>query len=359
MLNTKKISRLMATLLLFLCLIPFTACHKEEPTPSPEPAMQAASYYEFFDTVSVIFSYQGDSSEAFSANCEAVSALLQEYHRLFDIYYEYSGVNNLKTINKNAGKEPVVVDQKLIDFLLYAKEIYTLTNGATNIAMGSVLKLWHDAREDGMDDPSKAYLPSSDALTEAAKHCDIDQLIIDQEAKTVYLADPDMRLDVGALGKGYATERAAELLISRGVTSYVLNIGGNIRAIGTKTTGAGWVTGITNPDKTSEENFVCRVVIKDTSLVTSGDYERYYVVDGVKYHHIIDPTTNMPAKYFSSVSVFTSDSGLADALSTALFCMNHEDGRALVEAIGGVDVIWVTPDGQVQMTDNIELYTEQ
>ena len=194
-----------------------------------------------------VFHYKGDSSEEFAANCEVVSSLLQEYHRLFDIYYEYSGINNLKTINKNAGKEPVKVDQKLIDFLLYAKEIYALTNGATNIAMGSVLKLWHDAREDGMDDPSKAYLPSSEALAEAALHTDINQLIIDEQAGTVYLADPNMRLDVGAIGKGYATERAAEALQSRGVASYVLNIGGNIRAIGEKTTGQGWVTGITKP----------------------------------------------------------------------------------------------------------------
>lgn len=358
MLNRKNVLLFIATLLL-LCSVSLPSCKKEPSTQAPEPAMQAASYYEYFDTVSVIFSYKGDSSEEFAANCEVVSSLLQEYHRLFDIYYEYSGINNLKTINKNAGKEPVKVDQKLIDFLLYAKEIYALTNGATNIAMGSVLKLWHDAREDGMDDPSKAYLPSSEALAEAALHTDINQLIIDEQAGTVYLADPNMRLDVGAIGKGYATERAAEALQSRGVASYVLNIGGNIRAIGKKTTGQGWVTGITNPDKTSSESFVCRVVISDVSLVTSGDYERYYLVDGEKYHHIIDPSTNMPANYFTSVSVFTKDSGLADALSTALFCMNYEEGNALIKKIGGVDVIWVLADGTVHMTENIQLHEQQ
>jgi thiamine biosynthesis lipoprotein len=135
----------------------------------------------------------------------------------------------------------------------------------------------------------------------------------------------------------------------------VLNIGGNLRAIGEKVTGEGWVTGITNPDKTSADSFVCRVSIKDTSLVTSGDYERYYVVDGKKYHHIIDPKTLMPATYFSSVSIFTKDSALADALSTALFCMSYEDRRTLIESIGGVEVIWVYPDGKVVMTDGITL----
>lgn len=351
------------SLLLFLALMLATsvACKKppEANTVIEDPPTQAKSYYEFFDTVSVIFSYKGDSAEEFEANCQAVSSLLSEYHRLFDIYYEYEGINNLKTVNKQAGKEPVKVDQKLIEFLLYAKEIHTLTNGATNIAMGSVLTLWHDAREDGMDDPEHAALPNADALTEAARHTDISNLIIDREACTVFLADPAMRLDVGAIGKGYATEKAAQLLISRGVSSYVLNVGGNLRAIGAKpASGNGWVTGITNPDKTSEESFVCKVILKDTSLVTSGDYERFFVVDGKRYHHIIDPKTNQPAAYFSSVSIFTPDSALADALSTALFCMSHEDGLQLIKSLKNVDAIWVTADGTLFKTEGIELYNE-
>jgi thiamine biosynthesis lipoprotein len=320
-----------------------------------DPETKAKSYYEFFDTVSVIISYKGDSAEEFSENCNEVSSLLSDYHKLFDIYYEYEGVNNIKTINKNAGREPVKVDERLIDFLLYCKEIYTLTGGKTNVAMGSVLKLWHDERERyDPDYPEEAKLPSTEALNAAKAHTDINSLIIDKEAGTVLISDPQMRLDVGAVGKGYATERAAELLINKGVKSYVLNIGGNIVTIGTKPSGDGWDTGITNPDKSSSEPFVCRVKIKDTSLVTSGNYERFYVVDGVPYHHIIDPETLMPANYFASVSIFVKDSALADALSTALFCMNYEDGKALAESLG-IDVIWVRPDGQILMTEGIEL----
>ena len=142
------------------------------------------------------------------------------------------------------------------------------------------------------------------------------------------------------------------------MTSYTLNIGGNIRTIGTKASGDGWITGITNPDKSSDDEFVCRVSIKDISLVSSGDYERFYVVDGKPYHHIIDPKTNMPAEYFSSISIFTKDSALADALSTALFCMSYEDGLALTEKIGGVEVIWVDGDGTLTMTDGVPLYKE-
>ena len=345
--------RILAFLLLSIALVSasFSSCDTLPET--VEPQKQARSFYEYFDTVSVIISYKGDSPEEFDANCNAVESLLEYYHKLFDIYYEYSGVNNLKTVNKNAGIAPVSVDRQLIDFLLYAKEIYSLTNGTVNIAMGSVLSLWHDEREKAEDNPKEAEIPSKDALDKAAQHTNIDNIIINEEENTVYLSDPDMKLDVGALGKGYATEKAAELLTERGVDSYVLNFGGNIRAIGEKTSGDGWITGITNPDKSSEESFVCKVNIKDTSLVTSGNYERYYTVDGVKYHHIIDPKTNMPANYFPSVSIFCKDSSLADALSTALFCMTYEEGSELIRSIGGVDVIWVNYDGSLVSTDNV------
>ena len=350
-----KLRRAIALLIcasLLLCML--SACDvAEQASTIEEPDKQARSFYEYFDTVCVVISYKGDPAKDFESNCNAIETLLDDYHKLFDIYYEYAGVNNLKTINKNAGVAPVKVDGRLIEFLLYAKEIYALTEGKTNVAMGSVLSLWHKERERGIDDPENAKLPESEALAEAAKHTDISCLVINEEENTVYLSDPDMRLDVGALGKGYATEKAAELLISRGVTSYVLNFGGNIRAIGTKVTGEGWTTGITNPDKSSDESFVCKVDIKDISLVTSGDYERYYTVDGVNYHHIIDPDTNMPANYFSSVSVFTKDSGLADALSTALFCMSYEDGLALSNKIGGIDVIWVSANGEVKSTSGV------
>ena len=349
------------TFALFLCtavlFCGFTACQPKN-NAQKEANPQAKSYYEYFDTVTVIFSYANDAPAVFSENCLAVSTLLEEYHRLFDIYYEYAGLNNLKTVNLNAGIAPVKVDRKLIDFLLYAKEIHTLTGGATNVALGSVLTLWHDAREDGVDNPDAARLPDSDLLTEAAAHTDINRVIINIEESTVFLEDPAMRLDVGAIAKGYATERAAQLLISRGATSYVLNVGGNLRTIGQKPSGSGWSTGITNPDKNAENPFVCKVVLNNGSLVTSGDYERYYLVDGVRYHHIIDPDTNMPAAYFSSVSVFTEDGGLADALSTALFCMSYAEGLTLIEHLDGVDALWVEPDGTVKNTDGIEFYND-
>lgn len=328
---------------LFICLVlltlPLASCAEKQAEP------QVRSYFYWFDTVSSIYSYAEDSEEEFLDNCTAVTEVLEEYHRLFDIYYEYSGINNLCTVNRNAGKAPVEVDTKLIDFIEYAKELYTLTGGEMNIALGAVLKPWHDRRTEA-NDGGEALLPDSEVLSEAAKHTDINCIVTDREAGTVYITDADARIDVGALGKGYATERAAEALTKRGVSAYVLNIGGNVRCIGTRPSGGGWTTGITNPDKTADEPYVCRVMLSNTSCVTSGNYERFYTVDGKKYHHIIDKDTLYPSEHFALVSVICADGGLADALSTALFCMTYEEGSALIASLDGVEVLWVKQSGE-------------
>lgn len=314
-----------------------------------EPEVQTEVYYEYFGTVSAVFSYAGDAPEVFRERCEEIRRQLEYYHRLFDIYYEYSGVTNLRTLNKNAGQGPIEVDGALVDFLLCAKEMYTLTNGKMNVAMGAPLKLWHDCRERA--DGGEGELPDEEKLAEAYRHTNIDDIVIDRERSTVEILDPSLRIDVGALGKGYAVEKISQQLRAEGLDAYVLNIGGNISTIGHKTTGEGWLTGITNPDRTSAESFACRITLADTSLVTSGNYERFYTVGGVRYHHIIDPETRLPAAYFASVSVLTRDGALADALSTALFCMSEADGRALVATLDGVEILWIYEDGRLSMTD--------
>jgi thiamine biosynthesis lipoprotein len=295
------------------------------------------------------------TDEEFGVYCTTVEKTLEYYHKQFDIYFEYSGINNLCTVNKNAGIAPVKVDAELIDFLLYCKELFTLTNGKTNVMLGSVLRIWHDHREAAEANPAAATVPETAALEAAALHTSIDLLVIDEAAGTVYVSDPEASIDVGAIGKGYVTELLYKELKAEGIDRFALNIGGNLRTIGKKADGSDWTVGITNPDKSSDETLICRVRIGDTALVTSGDYERYFVVNGEKYHHIIDPATRMPADHFSAVSIFTPDSALADALSTALFCMSYEDGLALVEKIGGVDVIWITKDYTIKMTDGVKL----
>ena len=337
-------------LLLLISILSLSLISCDVKTPDPEPKHK--EYYEYFNTVSSVSSYLGESDKNFDDNCKTVEKILEEYHKLFDIYYEYSGINNLKTVNKNAGIAPVKVDRKIIDFLLFAKEAYTLTSGEVNIAMGSVLRLWHDAREAASISSDIAYIPDIAKLEQAAEHTSIDDVVIDEENSTVYLKDSKMSLDVGALGKGYAAEKARLALIDKGVKSYVLNIGGNICAIGEKPSGAAWRTSVKDPH--TPGSYALTVNLKNTSCVTSGDYERYFVYNNQKYHHVIDKDTLFPAEYFSSITIFTPDSAIADALSTALFCMSYEDGMKLVEKLDNVEVFWISTDGEEYSTDGIK-----
>lgn len=337
--------RFLSLALVLLSLLPcITGC-------SVRNAPKEKSYFSYFDTFTTISSYAGDGEARFLENCAAVEDLLSRYHKLFDIYNPYDGANNLYTVNEMAGVAPVKVDGELIDFLLYAKEIYELTEGETNIALGAVLSLWHDCRAAALDG-GNATLPDPAALKEAEAHTSIDLLVIDEAAGTVYLTDADASLDVGAIGKGYAVERAAALLEERGAAGYVLNVGGNLHAIGTKPDGEGWVTGITDPK--GGDALLATLTLSDAALVTSGNYERYYTVDGERYHHIIDKDTLYPARGFSSVTVLTADSGLADALSTALFCMTYEEGAALLSSLPEADALWVTETGEIKMTDGMK-----
>lgn len=337
MISIKKIKSLFAILALFALCLSMAGCGAKKIEP------QGMVYFNYFDTVSYVYCYIDDSAEQFSDCSADVAVILEEYHQLFDIYHEYSGINNLCTLNKNAGGEALEVDEKLIDFLLLAKELYALTDGKMNVMMGSVLSLWHDCREEASEDPSSARVPDDSALKDAAQHTSIELLEIDAEKGTVRIADPDASIDVGALGKGYAIERAADYLRAEGKLGYVLNVGGNIRIIGTKPDGSGWVTGIKNPKAPS--TVADNILISNTSCVTSGSYERFFSVDGKRYHHIIDPDTLFPAEYFDSVTVIVPDSGLADCLSTALFCMSYEEGLELLKSFNG-EALWIDSEGE-------------
>lgn len=356
--------RQLVAFLLLLALSVLCACGAEsaetaaEETAAPQRVEpKGKAYYTYFDTVSYVYDYAGDSAERFDDRSAEVSHILLEYHQLFDIYHEYSGVTNLCTLNKAAGGEPLAVDRRLVDFLLCAKEMYTLTDGEMNVMLGSVLQLWHECREAAAEDPMHASIPPEEELRRAWAHTDIDSLEIDDEACTVRITDPEASIDVGALGKGYATERAAEYLEQEGAVGYVLNIGGNIRCIGDRPDGSGWVTAIRNPDRAAED-YACRLRIRNTACVTSGVYERFFTVDGRRYHHIVDKDTLYPAAFYESLTVVTKDSGLADVLSTALFCLPWEESHALAASFEDVEVLWLFPDGEQRMTEGFSTLIE-
>ena len=299
-----------------------------------------ATFLTLFDTVTTIVGY-AETEADFTATAQAIHDDLLEYHQLYDIYNEYEGMNNLKTVNDHAGEAPVSVDRKIIDLLLFSKDLYTRTGGKVNIAMGSVLSLWHDARELGVQYPDEAALPDRDALERAAAHTDINSIQIDEEKDTVFFSDPEVRLDVGAIAKGYAVQQVC----GSAPAGLLISVGGNVCATGPKPeTGQPWVVGIQNPDAPKE--YLHTIYVEDFSVVTSGDYQRYFTVDGVAYHHIIDPDTLFPADYWRSVTILCPDSGLADALSTALFTLPQQEGQALLDAFGA-QAMWVRPDGSI------------
>lgn len=323
----------------------FTGCASRK---EPQQKQYRATYLTVFDTVTTMLGYAEDE-DAFRKITDGLMEELTEYHQLFDIYDEYEGINNLKTVNDNAGIAPVKVDERIIALLTECRELYDATGGAVNVAMGSVLRLWHDERERGMDNPETASLPNEDRLKEAAEHCSFDTIIIDEQASTVYISDPEQRLDVGAVAKGWAAEQ-----ISRGAPEGMLiSVGGNICCTGAKPeNGEPWVVGVQDPDGSSDQ-YLHTLYVDGGCVVTSGDYQRYYVVDGKRYHHIIDPATLYPSTRWRSVTICCADSGIGDALSTALFVLSKEEGEALLARYDAL-AMWVDTEGNVTYSEGME-----
>ncbi len=306
-----------------------------------------ATFLTLFDTVTYI-SGLADSQEDFSVQAQEIHDELLVYHRLFDIYHEYEGINNLKTVNDMAGIAPVQVDGEIIRLLTDCRDYYELTGHLVNTAMGSVLSMWHEARTAGLDDPASAALPDPYSLEEAGRHTSWDDVILDPQASTVFLTDPELRLDVGAVAKGWSVQQVAR----KAPEGLLISVGGNVCATGPKdASGTPWVVGITDPDGGSE--YLHTLNIADQAVVTSGDYQRYYVVDGKVYHHIIDPNTLFPGEQWRAVTVVCPDSGLADALSTALFLMPREEGQQLLEQCGAV-AMWMDAEGNLFYSPGFE-----
>ncbi len=327
---------LLSVLLLTGCAMPGTQTVKR----------YNATFLDVFDTVTTIVGY-ADSEQAFSETAQKIHDDLLRYHQLFDIYNSYNGLSNLKDINESAGGQPLQVDKAIIELLQDCKTYYSLSGGRVNVAMGGVLQLWHEARSDAYDDPQNAYLPDMEKLQAAAAHSSLDAVILDGEASTVQITDPEVSLDVGAIAKGWAAQRVAE----NAPEGLLISVGGNVCATGPKNDGTAWVVGIQDPD--GGDKYLHTVYVEKGCVVTSGDYQRTYPVDGKLYHHIIDPATLYPSEYFRSVTIVCEDSGLADTLSTALFLMPLEEGMALIKRCGA-EAMWVHPDGSISYSDGFQ-----
>ena len=361
-----KLKKLVLSLLSLSMMMIMTGCSKK---------YELMSHYITgpFDTITTYMSYVSSEDE-FNEQCDYIEEQLNYYDQLFDKYNTYNGMNNLKTINDNAGKKAIEVDQPLIDLLNLSIERNRKISSKVNIAFGSVINIWHDYREEAESHNGVGTVPSDVELEKANQHTSIDSIEIDEKKKTVYINDALASIDVGATAKGYAIELIKDGLIEMGVDNFLLSGGGNVASHGQRKIqkegefylddcADKFCVGIESPqdgnyaasadDPDSENEAV--LVVQGESIVTSGDYQRFYQdVNGVRYHHLIDPETLYPAVHFRSVSIITEDSGLADFLSSAVFLMEYEEGLKLVNSLDGVEAIWLLEDGKIRMSDGLK-----
>ncbi len=327
------------------------------------------AFTDTFDTPIDIIAYAPDQA-TFDQWAELAHTRFQQLHQVFDAYHEYAGLHNIATINAAAGRAPVQVPQNLLDLLVQVERWRRQWSDTVDLTLGPVLRIWEKARTAAdaawQSGQARIDLPAKSELATALTLCDTRRLIIDQAAGTVYLQQQGMVLDVGAVAKGYATEVVARELEAQGVTSMIINAGGSsVRLIGKPQPASRetWLIGIQNPayvlplpvadaglaqtatPGADVPQTCATVAANQTSVATSGDYQRYFIQDGVIYHHILDPTTGWPVAACRGVTVVTPDSGLADFLSTALFILPVEKGRQLVATMPDVEALWILADG--------------
>jgi thiamine biosynthesis lipoprotein len=265
----------------------------------------------------------------------ALTAAFERIAELEKITDRFTANSEISAINRRKDNGPIPVSADMLNMLVLSRKISDLTGGAFDVTVAPLVDLW------GFDVGGR--LPKKEDIERERARVDYHRVIIDEDAGTITLTDPSVRLELGGIAQGYAAREAEKVIRARGVKSGVINISGDIIVIGTKA-GKPWRIGVQDPRNTDA---LCAVIkAEDIAIVTSGDYERCFFVDGVRYHHILDPKTGYPARGCASVTVVTRDVALADGLSTAVFVLGPEAGADLVRSLDGVDVLIVTDDGK-------------
>lgn len=247
-------------------------------------------------------------------------------------------------INKNAGIKPVKVSFELFKLIERAKQISEITDGAFDISYASMDLIW---KFDG----SMKYLPTESEIKNSVARVGYKKIILDPNEQTVFLRQKGMKISFGAIGKGYAADKAKELLVSKQVVAGIINAAGDLTTWGTKASGEKWLIGIANP--LSKDKIFSWLPIVESSVATSGNYEKYVIFKGKKYTHIIDPRTGWPSSGINSVSIFSKSAELCDALATAVFIMGKDAGLALINQLGGTEVILVDNQNKIHKSNGI------
>ncbi len=271
---------------------------------------------------------------------EAVS----EIKRIEKMISSWDEASETSLINKNAGVKPVKVSLELFRLIERCKKISEITDGAFDITYASMDKIW---KFDG----TMKKLPAKIYVQRSVENIGYEKIVLDTLEQTVYLKDTGMRIGFGAIGKGFAADKAKELMVSNQVKAGVINASGDLTTWGTKTSGEKWLIGIANP--LSKDKVFSWLPIVESSVATSGNYEKFVMLNGERYSHIIDPRTGYPTKGINSVSVFAKNAELCDALATAVFIMGKDSGIHLINQIDGVEVVVVDSDNKVQKSSGI------
>ncbi|WP_396638516.1 FAD:protein FMN transferase [Maribacter sp. R77961] len=267
-----------------------------------------------------------------------------EIRRIEKMISSWDASSETALINKNAGIKPVKVSLELFKLIERAKQISEITDGAFDISYSSMDKIW---KFDG----SMTSMPTNEEIRKSVAKVGYNNIILNTADNTVFLKYKGMKISFGAIGKGYAADKAKELLVSKQVPAGIINAAGDLTTWGTKASGEKWLIGIANP--LSKDKIFSWLPILESSVATSGNYEKFVIINGKKYTHIIDPRTGYPSTGINSVSVFAKSAELCDALATAIFIMGKNAGLSLVNQLGGTEVIIVDSANKIHKSGGI------
>jgi len=276
----------------------------------------------------------------------SISAAIKEISRIEELISSWSPNSQTSEINRNAGLKPVKVDWELYQLIKRSKKVSDLTNGHFDISFASIDKIW---KFDG----SMTQLPTRQELRESISKINYKDIILSEEDSTVYLKNKGMKIGFGGIGKGYAANRAKQVMIKNGISNGVVNASGDINAWGKDEKNNDWGIAITDPnDKT---NNLAWLNISNKSIVTSGNYEKFTVIEGKSYTHIINPKTGMPVSNTTSVTIISPDAEFGDALSTAVFILGEKKGIELTNKLKNVECVLVNSENQIVTSTGIYL----
>lgn len=279
-----------------------------------------------------------------------IDMAVNEISRIEKIISSWNSGSETSKIIASAGIRPVEVDKELFDLISRAIQISELTEGAFDISYASMDRIW---KFDG----SMNHAPTNYEVEQSVSKVGYKNIVLNRENHSVFLKIKGMRIGFGAIGKGYAADKAKQLLISQGVIGGIINASGDLTTWGTQPDGTPWMVGITNP--LNKDKVFSWFPLDNNAVVTSGNYEKYVEFNGKKYTHIIDPRTGWPVSGLTSVTVFAPKAELADALATSVFVMGLDTGLNLINQLPGVECVIVDDNGKIYKSENIELNSEK